>query len=66
MANVFLRKVYAGSDSGKEFRKDFIEYLQEVANSERFAQMAIHNKPYVIGASDMLQEIMQALKMVDW
>ena len=63
MSNFFLNKVYMGSD-GDDFKKDFVEYLQEIIKNNRWDAMSDHTL-YLQGAKKAIEEIIHEIKEAD-
>lgn len=55
----FLKEPYIGSD-GKDFAKEFSEYLQEMIDNRRWTAMSDHEL-YLEGAKKMAEEIIEFL-----
>jgi len=62
MEREFLRTPYYGAD-GEDFRKEFIEYLEQILANNRWEAMSDHAL-YLQGAKKAIEEIVAEIKDV--
>ena len=58
---VFLKEIYMGSDFGISLRSDFIDYLKNILNSNKFEAMSDYTL-FLQGGKKAIEEIIQELE----